>query len=658
MGESLETDPTAEGFAQSIEIREGDVITVSSEGEADREFVVSGDFVDVEVGSGERITIVHATPSRDSLDFGRMRDGVVVTTRVVDGIAQVVAEDRHGNSVTHSHPGQSQIERFAGGFGVDEMRIFAIPEAGLSVDGRGRGDTFVVEMDGGEDLRGTLRVRDTGFPFSTDRLIVNGTAGDDTVGITDEQVLLGAPVFSTVVFGEGSGLELIRANLRAGDDQAFLYSSLGTLAVEVNGEDGDDVILAGSGPELGRDTRLADLGNGGGIFRDLLSPELIVTLAGTELAPISIDFDLAVTLGDVIDAVEAHDELELDFNETGNGLILRASVPGARVQVARTLAAVQLGLRLDVEETSVTLDENPVEHTLTLAPGDEIEINGEAVTISIGAELILGEGDELSVDGVTLDLHGDTSLLFDQTATDALAEPVQFLRDGPLEFFFIDDGDRLTLNVPPLLTIDDGVSGVASFEFDDGFLYVNAPEGIRVPIRADAVETADALAARIGHALSEGLLDLELVVDAVDPNVLHIGTLADGTPAFSSTSDAIGFSSASSLEGLHIYARGPGGTLNELDGNGFDGPIRLTGGGQEAVTPGDPSHGYDVLVLDDSGDVAANTGILGGTRLTGLGIGEGIHYSGLEIVDLRLGRAEDTLLIESTDPRAVTRVSG
>src|SRR5437773_697825 len=61
--------------------------------------------------------------------------------------------------------------------------------------------------------------------------------------------------------------------------------------------------------------------------------------------------------------------------------------------------------------------------------------------------------------------------------------------------------------------------------------------------------------------------------------------------------------------------------------------------------------GADTLLVYDSGDTAANTGRLGLTTLTGLGMTQGIEYHGFETLEARLSRGVDDFRI-GDDPVA------
>ena len=57
--------------------------------------------------------------------------------------------------------------------------------------------------------------------------------------------------------------------------------------------------------------------------------------------------------------------------------------------------------------------------------------------------------------------------------------------------------------------------------------------------------------------------------------------------------------------------------------------------------------GSDVLTLVDTGDTLANTGEITSTTITGLGMGAGVSYTGLELIELSLGSGGDSLTVRS-----------
>ena len=53
----------------------------------------------------------------------------------------------------------------------------------------------------------------------------------------------------------------------------------------------------------------------------------------------------------------------------------------------------------------------------------------------------------------------------------------------------------------------------------------------------------------------------------------------------------------------------------------------------------DGGDGLDTLNVDDTGDATPNSGVLTATTLTGLGMGVGITYGAVEVLNISLGAA-------------------
>ncbi|MGC9459135.1 calcium-binding protein, partial [Vibrio genomosp. F10] len=66
----------------------------------------------------------------------------------------------------------------------------------------------------------------------------------------------------------------------------------------------------------------------------------------------------------------------------------------------------------------------------------------------------------------------------------------------------------------------------------------------------------------------------------------------------------------------------------------------------------------DVLNIFNDGSLEKDTGILSDTLLTGLGMGGGIEYSNIEVVELLLGQGDDNLTVTNTADNSITVVHG
>ena len=72
----------------------------------------------------------------------------------------------------------------------------------------------------------------------------------------------------------------------------------------------------------------------------------------------------------------------------------------------------------------------------------------------------------------------------------------------------------------------------------------------------------------------------------------------------------------------------------------------------------DGGAGADSLIIDDSGDTTADTGVLTATRLTGLGLGaSGLTYGAVETLSVKLGAGADSFNVQATNATTATTVS-
>jgi Ca2+-binding RTX toxin-like protein len=80
------------------------------------------------------------------------------------------------------------------------------------------------------------------------------------------------------------------------------------------------------------------------------------------------------------------------------------------------------------------------------------------------------------------------------------------------------------------------------------------------------------------------------------------------------------------------FAPGGNGTVNQISG------LLIVNGDGDS----------DTLNVDDSGDTDSNTGTLNGTMISGLGMGEGVHYATFEALNIALGSGSDGFIIANT----------
>jgi hypothetical protein len=71
----------------------------------------------------------------------------------------------------------------------------------------------------------------------------------------------------------------------------------------------------------------------------------------------------------------------------------------------------------------------------------------------------------------------------------------------------------------------------------------------------------------------------------------------------------------------------------------------------------DGGAGVNVLHVDETGELAANTGFLTATTITGLGLGLGVNYSSIALLRINLGQGSDTFNIQSTNASTSTTLT-
>jgi RTX calcium-binding nonapeptide repeat (4 copies) len=117
---------------------------------------------------------------------------------------------------------------------------------------------------------------------------------------------------------------------------------------------------------------------------------------------------------------------------------------------------------------------------------------------------------------------------------------------------------------------------------------------------------------------------------------------------------------------FNVVSTGGGYTTNLIDGPGADvvnvGSLVLTRGGVVNFLVGllnvSNLGGADVMNVDDTGSSTSKVGTLSSTMLTGLGMGQGIRYSGLTAVNIRLGSGGNTFTVAGTHTGTTLLESG
>jgi len=139
------------------------------------------------------------------------------------------------------------VEVVLGGRGADAFVVSHAGPDGVLLDGRGGSETYTVQASGAG--LPTVRLRDQGNPWDTDAAIVLGSPGADVLTVTDTAVAGESGRFEYNASGGESGIETLRVQLGAGNDDLIVQSTPGSMSVALAGEAGDDRFTVGDADE-------------------------------------------------------------------------------------------------------------------------------------------------------------------------------------------------------------------------------------------------------------------------------------------------------------------------------------------------------------------------------------------------------------------------
>ncbi|MHC4561200.1 MAG: hypothetical protein ACYS8X_00330 [Planctomycetota bacterium] len=190
--------------------------------------------------------------------------------------------------------------------------------------------------------------------------------------------------------------------------------------------------------------------------------------------------------------------------------------------------------------------------------------------------------------------------------------------------FINGNGGSDTLNVDDTADVAANTGILTSTTLTDLGMAVGITYGTLETVNVDLGEGGDTFTIASTHA---GIT----TVDANDGgDTVNIQTAAGATTVTTGIgNDTVNVGSAAPATGGNV--------------NGINGLLTLVADGGA----------NDVLNVDDTGDAAANTGLLTATRLTGLGMAannpaKGIDYSGFETINILLGSGNDDFTIDAT----------
>ncbi|HEV7301125.1 MAG TPA: hypothetical protein VGN72_17295 [Tepidisphaeraceae bacterium] len=439
--------------------------------------------------------------------------------------------------------------------------------------------------------------------------VVRTLAGNDTINFR------GLAAQTTI--NAGSDADTINVGSYAGTT-AFGTVDTITAGLTINGEDGNDTINVDDRADTTGDTALltkvtlSGLFGTGGLLTYGTAEQLNIMLGAGDDSMVLVDTGAKVN----VDAGNGADRFRIGPVLDEDGFVQDDVIDGVPTKGA-DIAGVSLATTLNGGEGNdyFLVNRNKAELTLNGDNGDDtFELN--TAVDNVGTSTVTG--------GVGADL-------------------IQYLANAPVIINGGEGFDTLIVNGSllddHLVVTADSITVVGSREASFTGVEAILGRGKRGNDTFDVDMTVD----RLGNAVTTSevqKIDLEGNFGADAFNIR--GVL--GTMALSATGN----------EGNDTFIVGSlapvlGGTVNKIQG-----VVSLAGGSNQDATADS-----DSLLIDDTGDTAANTGMVTATAVTGLGMGaSGIAYATFESLDVRLGSGNDTLNIRSIHAKTPTVVLG
>ena len=528
-----------------------------------------------------------------------------------------VVTESNGITGTITLKGINTISLF-GGAGATTFTINSWSGTGaLTLDGKEGDDTYNINFQTSGSF--TFNVTDTGS-VGTDSLIINGTTGNDTIGIGGTAVSLST---QTVNY---SGVENLTVNTKDGND-----------TVNVKGTSAATIVNTGSGTNIINVGSNAFTTNTAGTLSDLLA---LLTLNASGTTTLNVD-----DTGDTSAATGALTGLAI----TGLGMTSGIAYSGVTT----------LNISLGSGGNTFTITDTNAATTTTLNSGsaaDTINLTTDSGTTTINAQA----GDDIinvTNDGALTTINGgdgnDTVNVFGDSATTNIYgqnndDTFNIQATGATTTVDTGSGTN-TINVGSLAPAASGIldkiqgaltitgSGSDTLNVDD-----TGSEGDKTGTLT--ATTLTGLGMGDGGIAYSGLTTLNISLGSGDNTLLISGTSSAATTV----------NGNNGADTFNVQATT--GALNLNGGNGDDtfnfGSATPDTGGTVSNIAGqvtiDGGEGADVVNVDNTGDTTDNSGTLTATDLTGLGLGTGINYSAVETLKINLGSGDDTFNVQST----------
>lgn len=516
------------------------------------------------------------------------------------------------------------------GAGDDQVTaaVAGIATGPFNINTEGDDDVIVVNLaNPSVDL--TINING-GPPSASDAVIVNGTAGSDSItvdGLTVTSGLTKIPL---------TAVETLTANL-LGNADSFIVTST-SIPTFLNGGDGADtytvnatglggpLTLDGQGNadiynlNLGSLAAAVSVADSGASGSDALNVNGIAGANNIVLdyATMTRDTELVNYTGIESLQIDTHAGADI-FTILDNGAVTTINSDSGDDEFTIGPAANEDGEVIDANGNGTNTDELAINGTsflMTINGGDDsddFEVNRNTAELFLNGQ----NGDDVFV--LNTLITGGDSTVDSGSGTDTIT----YLQNSPVHINGGDGFDTIIVNGSKLddvfiitgTTVEVVGSRVVDYVEIES-LEVNGRKGMDT-------FTVDTTIDGHGNVLATSGLQMLAVNGQQDNDLVELrGMLADITATFNGGAGSDTF---------NLGSQAP------VTVNAIDGPVTINGDDDQ-----------DTLNVYDTGDTAANTGVLTGTTLTGLGMANGVTYGTLEALTIALGSGGNTFTIQDT----------
>ena len=595
----------------------------------------------------------------NNIDFSSLKDDVTFN---LTGAGSTVTVD--GDAMSSVTFNSNQIESYLGGAGDDTFNVSSTNSNFTVLRGGEGSDEYVINDT--IDLRGEIFTDDRGSETDKDSILVQGsTIVDNAVELTDKKIgFTNGATLNYAPEGVASGfsteisnpIEEIEFDFGAGNDQLTVESTKSNVSYEVKTGAGDDTVTFGT-----------NIG--------LESSEAVETaLVGNNT--------------DFIKATDAIGQFEVDGGATGNDTIVFNNNGDDSGQSALVTNTEVTGLGMDqgvvfsnVENIDLRLgsgaDDVVIRTTNSAITGQELtdvivstDKGADKVTIESAHNATVSTGEDndeinLRANSGTVSLSGNEGTDTINIGTAAGVTGVVGVLDRINGAVTVDAGS--STSDADVLNVDDAGdsienSGQLSSTVITGFGMTQSAGTNNGTITYSNVETLNldlgsgdnTLISSATHTETTNITtqggDDRISLNQVNGDT-NVVTAGGDDEVFVNGSDSSATTDINTGAGNDFVKLGSVDRATQGDLNNLDGQVNVTLGSNDAPqkeTKHKAENLGDVIEFNDRAGTDTHSGNMNSTSLTGLGMDNGISFSGAEQVEVNLGQGNDTLNVANT----------